>query len=257
MGEDHVSWCDKLASTPTVGFRLDPHIASGDSIMDALSPILTKLTDGDKLLFDMQKHDTLGVTFTTHSGFQYGVDQSHIHVAFQHRLRAIHVSGGVPTLELLTTPQPYTKLLPETFDRLIEAALLLPNIRSRALRRVGAVSTTMVAEEDLPPGIRRVLDYLGRPWGQAPEAFTFNGTYVLDEQEDWTDKCVYTISRTEENQGLLQVVFDWGRHFEKTKLATRENLKRICADVEKKALAYLEELAEGTKFDEKLDLASV
>jgi len=35
-----MSWCDKLASVPAAGFRLTPHFASSDSILDGLSPIL-------------------------------------------------------------------------------------------------------------------------------------------------------------------------------------------------------------------------
>jgi len=177
------------------------------------------------------------------------VDQSAIHIAFSHRLKAVPVSGGVPTLEMLSEPQPYTQLLPDIFDRLIEATLLLPNIHARGVTRVGAVSTTMVAEEDLPPGIRRMIEYLGQPWGQIPEQFSFSGTYVVEEKTDWVDKCMHTISRNFDNSGLLQVVFDWGRNFKKINRANKEYLKKICIDAQRSSLQYLESVAEGTRFD--------
>ncbi|WP_156406107.1 hypothetical protein [Phenylobacterium sp. Root700] len=252
-----MSWCDKLASTPTVGFRLEPHIASGDAIVDSLSPILGRMVDGEKLLFEIEKHETLGISLITHNGFRYAVDQGHIHIAFNHRLRAVPVSGGLPTLEMLSQAQPYSKLLPETFERLIEATSLLPNIRNRTLNRVGAVSSTLVTEEDLPPGIQQAIKYLGRPWGNAPEHFTFSGNYVLDDQEEWTDKCSHTISRNGDNEGLLQITFDWGRHFKKPRQASLAHLKHACAEAEKKSLSYLEEIAEGIRFDENLNSSSV
>ena len=42
-----MTWCDKLASTPVVGLKLEWGYASGNKILDCLSPVLMKLNVGE------------------------------------------------------------------------------------------------------------------------------------------------------------------------------------------------------------------
>ena len=55
-----MSWCDKLASTASVGFRLSYHFASAEAVIQALSPILDKLVEGERMRFAMNEGDPLG-----------------------------------------------------------------------------------------------------------------------------------------------------------------------------------------------------
>jgi len=40
-----MSWCDKLASTPSVGLKFDYHFGPSSDILDVLTPILDPLVD--------------------------------------------------------------------------------------------------------------------------------------------------------------------------------------------------------------------
>jgi hypothetical protein len=58
------SWCDKLASTPTVGFTLTPHYAPFDTVLNRLSPIL----DRNFHKVEIGAEDGDGVGRTLHAG---------------------------------------------------------------------------------------------------------------------------------------------------------------------------------------------
>ena len=134
-----MSWCDKLASTPGVGFLLSPHFFSADTLVESLSPILDQWVDGlDRPTFTVNQHASFNVSLTTKDGFTYGFDHNRVHVAFNHRIRAKPVSGGPPVMEMLSVPKPYTALLDEACERLIEATSLLLLI---SLSRTSAKST--------------------------------------------------------------------------------------------------------------------
>lgn len=90
-----MSWCDKLASTPTVGLALTPHFAFG-SLIDAFSPILDRLVDRFRNpTFVVNDTQNSSLSFTTEDGFVYGAEQSKVSVGFQHRLKTRAVSGGL------------------------------------------------------------------------------------------------------------------------------------------------------------------
>jgi hypothetical protein len=55
-------------------------------------------------------------------------------------------------MEMLSKAMPFTALLPQVSSRLLEATLLLPDIQKRRVRRVGIITTTPIAERDIPPG---------------------------------------------------------------------------------------------------------
>jgi hypothetical protein len=152
-----VSWCDKLASTPSIGFKIDPYYTSGDSIIDAIRPILDRLVDGDRVLFTVNRHESFAFSFTTEDGFQHGIEPIKAFVDFHHRLKAKPVSGGPPIMEMLSKPLPYTDLLPEVAKRLAEMTLLIPGAKQRKINRVGIVSATRVVEDEVPPGIARFM----------------------------------------------------------------------------------------------------
>src|SRR4051812_11471080 len=72
MGQENpVSWCDKLASTPTVGIALDSHVAPSETLLAALAPVLDKWTDGNALNFTVDNISVFTVTITSNSGFKY------------------------------------------------------------------------------------------------------------------------------------------------------------------------------------------
>jgi hypothetical protein len=247
-----MSWCDKLASTPAVGFKLDYHFAPSTDILDVLTPILDRLVEGDKVKFTLNRQDPFAIELTTEDGFHYGVDPSRVWIDFQHRLKVKPTSGGPPVAELLSRPTPFSDLLPDVSQRLIDASELIVKVPPRKLMRVGVIASTLVAEDDLPPGMKRFIEYIGRPWHGLVEQYTFQITADLEKTADWFDRCTHIVTRTEDPEQLLTLRFDWHRTFVTGRVATRESMQEEISRAEEKSMAYFEDLAEGSRFDEEL-----
>ncbi|NQV46323.1 MAG: hypothetical protein HQ504_00925 [Rhodospirillaceae bacterium] len=241
-----------MASTPSVGFKLDHHFATGDAIFDALDPILDKWVDGEKQLFTVKKHESFSVSFDTIDGFVYGIEPSKVHISFSHKMKAKPVSGGPPIMEMLSSPLPFTELLPNVSERLSTTTLLLPGASTRNIQRVGIVTSTAVAEDEVPPGIERFIKYIGRPWNSSAECFSFSITTEVNSTSDWSDRCIHTLVKLEEPEELLTIVFDWQRKFTSGRPITSNSLKEILVKAEKDSLDYFEDVAEGSRFDEDI-----
>jgi hypothetical protein len=216
-----LSWCDRLASTPGVGFQLTPHFGLAD-LVENWSVILNTLVDQFRNPTFTINETQNGFSFSTKDGFVYSGDQMRVVVNFAHRMRVVPSSGGPPVMEMLSTPQPYTKLLPLTAERMIEAARLLPHIADRKIFQVGVVSTTRVDLKDAPPGIVRFIDYLKRPWGEKDlTMFNFENIAPISEMENWSDFCHHKITKPENPEEMPTLVFDFHRKF-KTGQATSD-----------------------------------
>jgi hypothetical protein len=247
-----LSWCDKLASVPTVGFTIDWHFAAGNALWGAMSPVLDKLVSNDKPTFTVNQNEPFAISFVTEDGFQYAVDSSRVVVSFQHRLRAKPVSGGPPVMEMLSRPLPFSELLPDVCERLVETALVIPGARNRKVTRVGIVALTMLDVSEAPPGIGRFIDYLSRPWGRSVDTFSFQIVGELGRASGWTDRCIHNLIKPEGPESLLTLTFDWQRTFTSGQSINPDSLKGILARAQTDAEIYFEDLAEGSRFDEDI-----
>ncbi|WP_315728843.1 hypothetical protein [Bradyrhizobium sp. SZCCHNS2015] len=243
------SWCDKLASVPSAGFKFDQRYTPVDRILECWHSITERHSvDGDAK-FNLTKVDDFNFEINSESGFKYGADATRVHVGFNHRLKIRNVSGGAPTVEMLSTAQPFSKLLPEVINRLIEASMLLPDIRTRKLHRVGITTVTPVDRVDLPPGIARFIEHVGRPWNGLADGFSIQLTAVVGDTKVWTDRCIHTLLKSEKPDEVMTVMFDFQRHFKDPKLTDRNDLNDLAERVQRDALTYFEALAEGSMFD--------
>jgi hypothetical protein len=251
--EARLSWCDKLASVPIVGATLDWHFATGDMLLEAISPVLRKFVESDKQTFKVERSDASSMTVATNAGFQFAANATSVSVGFQHMLRPRPVSGGLPVMEMLSTPRPYTELLSNVIDYLIETTVLMPNIRARQLSRIGIVSTTVVSDDQTPPGVSRFTKYVGRPWKGAVDYYSFQIVAEIHNAANWSDRCVHSLVKSESDpDGLLQITLDWQRRFRPGRAVTVETLSDIFRSAETAALGYFEDVAEGGRFDEDI-----
>lgn len=248
-----MSWCDKLASTPGVGFGLEAHYTSVAAIQDALAPVLDKHAHRDSAEFQLDEvNDPFNFAFTTNDGFQYGIQPSRVFVSFRHRLKIKQVSAGLPTIEMTSVSLPFSELLPEVSQRLIDATLALPEAEKREVFRVGVFTQTVVDKEQAPPGILRFIDYIARPWNGLTDSFALQITTEVEKSEDYRDRCIHTLHQGEKDDELLQINLDFQREYKKGQHATKDVLRNILSNTERGALAYFEDLAEGNRFDEDI-----
>lgn len=243
-----MSWCDKLASRPTVGLSFNKHFRPSSELLSAIVPVLDELAGPVTDKFTLSKQDTFSVDFITESGYRYYIDASRISVEFQHRVKVKNTSGGMPVMELLSKQEPYTHMLAEVSKRAVHAAELLIG-QNRILERIGVVSTTIVSESDAPPGIRRGIDYLSRPWENEVENYQFQVVARTNKTDEWGDRCIINLSKpeTDEDEDLVTLQFDYQRKFSGKK--GMSSLKPSMATLQGVALAYFEDLALGDMFD--------
>jgi hypothetical protein len=247
--EVNLSWCDKLASTPVAGFTLEPHFASCGAVADAFAPILDSLAEGERQHFSLDQCQNFSFGYTSEDGFQTAVEPAKIAVSFIHRLKYKAVGGGPPTVEMLSRARPFTELLPVVLDKLIQAALVLPGPKERTTNRIGIVSVTGVDENDAPPGIRRFIDYMSKPWGGNTSSYTFNIASTLASTSNWSDRCIHTLAKGEGADALLNISIDWQRTFVTGRSLNEKSLSEVAGEAKKAALSYFEDLAEGSRFD--------
>jgi hypothetical protein len=165
------------------------------------------------------------------------------------RLKA--VSGGPPVGEMLSTPLPYTALLPQLAKDLVDLVLLLPSSPNRKVRRIGVIASANVEPDVAPPGVRRFLDYVGKPWKRLIDGYRFEVTGIIEENSTHSDRCIHTLAHVEGGD-LLALKFDWQRTFAKGQLMTEDGLQKSSEAAQKSALEYFEDLAVGNRFDAEL-----
>jgi hypothetical protein len=240
------TWCDKLASVPAVGIRFPLRYLPTAVLLERLAPVMATWAVKDKPNFQVQKDEQFTLELVTDDGFIYGFGPGHASVTFQHRMKLKNNSGASPSLEMLSKPLPYTELVREAIYRLKTSLLAIDPKSEGVLDRVGLVSSTHVAEQDAPPGLLRLLEYIGRPWGDRPEAFDLMFIAQLKKDEKISDRCIHNLSRSEEEDALISAKFDFQRRFEEAR--SIRGLDAILEQLEEGALAYFEDLAEGGRF---------
>jgi hypothetical protein len=244
-----MSWCDKLASTPTVGLIFKQHYAPSSTILASLSPLLDSWTTANKSGFSLDKYDAFSVEFTSEDGFHYAFDPMRISVDFKYRLRMRSVSAGPPVVEMLSHPKPFTHLLPEVCKRLIYATSLVMPMKTRAVEKVGIVSLTTVDDKDAPPGIAKFLTYMSRPWKTTLDHFGMQITANLASTPMWSDRCIHQLNKVDNPDALMTLSLDWQRTYSSPTPVIESDLKELIQSCQAEALKYFEDLAVGDRFD--------
>jgi hypothetical protein len=247
-----LTWCDKLASTPSIGLRLDPHLTTTAALLSAIEPVLNEWVDGDTMNFAIDRLDAFGLELTSNNGFHYGIDQSRIWIDFVHRMKLKATSAGPPIAELTSEALPFTRLIDDIESRLVKVTMLLPGVGRRRLRRIGIVATTILDDDAMPPGIARLVGYMARPWWGAVEHYQVQIMSKLEEHVGWIDKCLHILAKPSEPDQLTTLKFDWQRWFDPDQAVHSETLGDLLRKAVRSAMEYFEELAEGNRFDEDI-----
>jgi hypothetical protein len=253
--ECSMNWCDKLGSTPAMGYQLDWHTLPSDILLNALSPLVDNMVLGDEQRFSIDFKDALKLTLTSHDGFQFGLEPMRIFVQFNHRATFRIGSGGIPTLVLGSKPSPYSDLLDEAQRYLLNTMEIVNRLKVRRVTAIGVVTTTVVDEHDVPPGIKRLLTYVSKPWGGRLESLTFQAQTVVNEDEDFSHRCTHTVVKKLKDDDPMEVVFDYQRIYKKPQEVDRDRLRTATEKVKALALDYFEQLAQGDRFDDLLNSA--
>jgi hypothetical protein len=253
--ECSMSWCDKLGSTPAIGYQLDWHALPSDILLNAVSPLVDRMVSGDEQKFTIDLRDALKLVFTSYEGFQFGFEPNKVFVGFSHRAEIRTGSGGIPTLVLNSQPSSFTELLEEVQRQLANTMEMVGRLKPRRLVGIGVVSTTLADPEDVPPGIKRMLMYVSKPWEGRLQSLTFQAQTVLHEDDDFLNRCIHTITKPLKDDDPTHVIFDYQRVYKRPQEIDTNRLRPATEGVKKSALDYFEQLAQGDRFDDVLDSA--
>jgi hypothetical protein len=220
-------------------------------MLSGFAPLLSTWVDGEKPAFTVDQQDIFGFAITNFDGFTYVANSEWLSVEFRHRMRLRGQSAGPPVAEMLSKPQPYTELLPEVLRRVAEFSTLAVSA-NRKLKRIGVLSTTFVDFEELPPGLRRLLDHVAGPWQNALDFFNIDVTAKLPRTKamNYQDRCQHQLTKREEDGGLMTVRLDYHRIYNTERPLSAIQLETLFKAVREDALAYFEDIAEGERFDE-------
>lgn len=251
-----MSWCDKLAATPGIGVKLDKSFAPVSALLEPLTPVISRWVDAktDKPAFSIDSApDLFACSLTTLDGYQYILNPESLAVEFKYRMRVKPQSAGPPIAEMLSKPLPYTELLPEITDRLLELVQLSALSKPRKLLRIGIIATTLVGMDEAPPGILRFLKHVSNPWGTSPEFFNIDVTARLAKRKGTVDfdRCIHSLQKQEgSDNDLLTIRLDWQRYFGAERTLSMTSLPELLSAAKEDALAYFEEVAQGERFDD-------
>jgi len=81
------------------------------------------------------------------------------------------------------------------------------------------------------------------------EAYSFQIASQLMETADYSDRCVHTLTRSDDPEVIPTVVLDWQRTFKVGRPLRKKALAEVLATGEGDALLYFEKIAEGSNFD--------
>jgi hypothetical protein len=246
------SWCDKLASTGTVGLRLSPKFRPSAQILDAISPILTtEITprgQGERVTFNIDKAEVFELVLTFRDGRRYTFAPLSLSVGFVHRAELLTQSAAAPTVRFTSHPEPFSSSVPRLSKALSHVYDLLGD-QDRTVTQVGVVADTAVALEDAPPGLADLIQSTVSKWGESI-SFSFQIVAKLLENEEYLDRCIHTVSRMDDVEAVPTINLDWQRIFKKPKPALKakavNDLIDSCAEG---AIDYFERLAEGIQDD--------
>lgn len=242
------SWCDKLASVPTVGFTLDWQLTPGANLLSTVAPFFDAYTSENGPEFEITKYEPLSFVVQTRTGYQFTVDPSKIVVQFQHQMQARSVSGGSPVMEMLSGAGKYTDMLPEMSTKLLELTFKIPGISRRKIRRIGVVSTTLVTIDEAPPGIISYLEKFSEPWGGISKNFSVRVMGDLEKTAEWTQRCIHNFVQPEESDEPMIVTLDWQRLFIGDRIHGQIPMRKILDECCQNATAYFERLGDGSMF---------
>ena len=250
-----MSWCDKLASTPALGLRLEKRYAPIASLLEPLAPVISRWVDkeNDRPAFTIdQQSDLFSGSLTTFDGYQYGVGPETLSVEFRHRMRFRNQSAGPPIAELLSKPAPYTEVLADVSKRLLEMTQLVTAGTPRKLLRIGIVSMTIVTEDEMPPGVRRFLRHVSKPWDASLNHYHIELTTKLPKGKRTArfDRCTHILTKPEDTEQLSTIRLDWQRFLPEDRILSMSSLPELVEGAKVDALAYFEDIGEGARFDE-------
>ena len=244
-------WFDQLASTPVVSLKLDWHYASGAKLLEAMSPLLSKQGLGDRPTFGVDRMDAFATVFTTDEGFQYSVTSNAVMIGFAYRGRFKSQGSSVrPTFDVITEAHPYSRLLNRASTKIVEAALLLPDARARQIQQITIASNTSLEMASFPPGLSDLRDYFLRPIGGASKVFQFRFSADVRKTANTRDRCIFNISRNEDEEVLPNIILEFQREYPKTVALHEDTLADRISEVTRSASSYFEKVADGSAFAE-------
>ncbi len=236
-------WLDNVLATPIMGLRVEPDFVRAPAYPAALGPLLNRLfQEHGEIKIDAPQ--PLSLVFRTKDGFQHKVLSTDVVVEFDYPLSAQTKPGELPVLERREV-ESYSKVLEQTETRLGDIVELIAVEEPLAVMRVGIVAATRLKRDNLPPGVRALLEHLARPWG---ELLKSESTLLAKLAQDVSsrEQCHHMVVFDEASQpGSIHLTLDWQRVFAASRSLRAPQIKEEVRRCRESAVSYFERVGAG------------
>ncbi|MBI4600913.1 MAG: hypothetical protein HY721_03035 [Planctomycetes bacterium] len=236
-------WLDNVLATPIIGLRVEPDFVRAPGYPAALGPLLNRLLQ-EQGEIKIETAQPLSLVFRSTDGFLHKVLSTDVIVEFNYPLSAQTKPGELPTLERREV-ESYSKLLEQTEARMKDVVGHIAAQEPLAVRRVGIVAAMRHKRDNLPPGVKALLEHLARPWGELLKSET-SLLAKLAGQDAWRDQCHHTVVFDEASQpGSIQLTLDWQRVFTEAGKWRAPQIEEELRRSRGSALEYFERVGAG------------
>jgi hypothetical protein len=241
------SWCDKLASLPSVGLKFSNSFTSSAILLDKITPFLDSMATGDTNNFTLLRNEPFSIAIDTEQGFQYTIEPGRVFITKVRKIKIKNMgTSHSPIFELPYDEQSYTQALQELVNRIVDFSQLLIDFGTRRLIRVGIVTTTSAKEDEFPPGIIGIINELKTTWNNTIISIDNNIKTVISRSDDEEIYCAHRIVVPEESpDSLVTIIMDWQKQFIVPKICSISSTRKIIDGCVISAINYFELFASG------------
>jgi hypothetical protein len=165
-------------------------------------------------------------------------------VAFSYRVSLDASGPKIASVAYSPEPAQFATLAQRMLTTSAEVLAMLP--KPRRLQRIGIVATGRVQRNAPPPGLTRLIEYIGAPWGRAPIACTARISTVLDDGAKTQEKCHHSLQFEDgAPDGVVQFTLDWQRFYSEAAALTASELSKRASTCLDDAVRYFEKFGAG------------
>ncbi len=240
-----MSWLDGVLAVPTIGVHTKIEYDSVMNFEGNVGKFAYKLENsGEK--FRIERKELWGYEITCDSGYAFLINRNNFVASFKYLFIEKDQPGALPHMEV---PQvlSYTEICSQIEDYIDNLFVAFNNIPEMVYDRIGIVTSANLEKTTTPPGVKKWLEYLGRPW--AGDLVDINAKICtnLSNDGDYADRCHHSIEYASEKveETGFRIILDWQRKFNKKQSISVGNFKDRIGVCKNKAFEYFEKFAQG------------
>lgn len=241
-------WLDQTLAVPVIGILTKPWLGFATGIWMSLEKL------GEKWKGDVNIHpnSAISVRVSRSNGIYFDLTHSSINAGFTYQLTVKSRPALFPELVGPSTVEPFNELVDRVATELRDLLEVSGDGgKSRSVIRIGCIADCRLAEDTAPPGLRKLLNHLERPWPGKLKGTEGTLLVELSNSTQTREQCHHTVSRNAyDRPNDLVLRLDWQRMWHDGKPMRTSELITAITSVKTDAASYFQSFGEGTWGDE-------